>query len=345
MALATSSLSQVCKGIRQYLDATLNGPTRSKVTVTLATPSETATGAAHGPDHYLNLFFFRFEPAGLFPDTLPGETGWLRSFCLVTPFAAEEGKTGAGENDLRLLGEVIRIFHEKPVFRLAVEDEALGRSEEFHLQVIYQPLALDQLNQLWSTQGDTIYRPSALYEISLAPVLPAVRAVAAPLAGDLGFAARAEMTLDGAAVPPRSRELPVMTPAIGREDWAPAIAFVHSGHCALSLGFALGSPELAAFSARVWLAGKPGEPVDLRWETWDAATGWQKVEPPTDAVIASPAIDPEAAAGAVTTTLALPFKNHVGQLLLYAERSYTRRADGVTLSVRSNPLLISLFAG
>lgn len=339
MALALSPLSQVCKGIRAYLDGELNAPDRSKVSVLLATPADTASAGAGDSDHRLNLFFYRFEPSGLFPDTLPGETGWLRAFCLVTPFAAEEDSVGAGENDLRLIGEVMRVFHEKPVFQLSVD------GEEYHLQVIFQPLGLDQLNQLWSTQGDTLYRPSVLYEVSLAPILPAVKAVPAPLAGGFGLQVQPTLEQRETSIAGRFPEVPAMTPAITREDWAPAIAFVHGGACAFSFSLALGSPELAAFVPRVWLAGKVGEPVSLRWETWDATHGWQVVEPAGAALIASAGIAPDAVATAPTQALALPFSDHVGQMLFYAERSYTRAADGVMLTVRSNPLLISLYAG
>ncbi|MBI5936907.1 MAG: DUF4255 domain-containing protein [Betaproteobacteria bacterium] len=338
MALAVSALSQVCKSMRQYLDGEINASDRSKVTVVLGTPSDTAAGAADS-DHRLNLFFFRFEPPGLFPDILPGEVGWLRTFCLITPFAAEEGTVSAGENDLRLIGEIIRIFHEKPVFMLSVDDE------DYHIQAMFQPLGLDQLNQLWSTQGDTVYRPSILYEISLAPIVPSVPAVAAPLAGGLGFEANADI---GATTPTRrgsAPEVSATTPNLALEVWAPAIAFVHQGECAYSFSFALGGAELAAFTPKVWLAGKVGDSVDLRWETWDAGDGWQRVEPATAATIASTGIDPDAASSAGTKTLALPFTDHAGQMLLYAERSYIRASDGAVLSVRSNPLLISLYAG
>ena len=339
MALALSPLSQVCKGIRTYLDGGINAPDRSKVSVVLATPADTASASAGDSEHRLNLFFFRFEPAGLFPDTLPGETGWLRTFCLVTPFSAEEDSVGAGENDLRLIGEVMRIFHEKPVFLLGVD------GEDYHLQVIFQPLPLDQLNQLWSTQGDTIYRPSALYEVSLAPVVPTEKAVPAPLTGGLGLGVQGTMEHRESGVAGKLPEVPVMTPDSTREDWAPAIAFVHQGHCALSLNFALGSPELADFTPRVWLAGKVGEGVALQWETWDGATGWQPVLPAGAGLIASPAIAPEEAGSAVTQVLSLPFDDHVGQMLFYAERTYARGGDGALLRVRSNPLLISLYAG
>jgi len=339
MALAVSALSQVCKSMRQYLDGEINAPDRSKVTVVLGTPSDTATAGAGDSDHRLNLFFFRFEPPGLFPDILPGEIGWLRTFCLITPFAAEEDSVSAGENDLRLIGEIIRVFHEKPVFILSVDDE------DYHIQAMFQPLGLDQLNQLWSTQGDTVYRPSILYEISLAPIVPIVPAVASPLAGGLGFEANADMA---ATTPSRTGslpEVPVTTPNIALEAWAPAIAFVHQDACAFSFSFALGSAELAAFTPKVWLAGKVGDNVGLQWETWDADAGWQRVAPATAATITSTSIDPDAASAAGTQALALPFTDHVGQMLLYAERSYTRASDGAVLSVRSNPLLISLHAG
>ncbi len=339
MALALSPLSQVCKGIRTYLDGEINGPTRSKVTVVLSTPAEIAPTGAGESEHRLGLFFYRFEPPGLFPDTLPGETDWLRTFCLVTPFAVDEDPVGAGENDLRLIGEVIRIFHEKPVQLLKVD------GEDYHVQVIFQPLGLDQLNQLWSTQGDTIYRPSALFEISLAPVVPVVKAVPAPLTGGFGLGVQATLERRDAAATGRRPEVPAMTPDIAHEDWAPAVAFVYQGACALSLGFVLASAELAAFTPRVWIAGKVGESVSLRWETWEAATGWQRVEPPVAGTVASAGVDPDGAAGAVTQALALPFNDHAGQLMLYAERTYTRASDGAVLTVRSNPLLINLYGG
>lgn len=339
MALASSALSQVCKGVRAYLDSQINGAERSKVSVVLGTPADAASAGAADGDHRLNLFFHRFEPGGLFPDTLPGETAWIRTFCLVTPFAADEDSLGAGENDLRLIGEVMRVFHERPVLQLRVD------GDDYQLQVVFQPLALEQLNQLWSTQGDAVYRPSLLYEIALVPVLPALRAPSAPLAASFGVAVATTLERQAVELAARSPEVPPITPRIGREDWAPAIAFVHRGRCAYSLAFALGSPQLAAFEARLWLAGKPSEAVALRWERWDAQNGWQAAGADGAALIGSRCIDPEAAASAPTEAIAPPFAERPGQLLLYAERSYLRASDGARLGVRSNPLLISVYPG
>ena len=339
MALVPSPLSQVCKGIRAYLDSEINASDRSKVTVVLSTPADTASAGAGDSDHRLNLFFHRFEPAGLFPDTLPGETGWLRTFCLITPFAAEEDSVGPGENDLRLIGEVSRIFHERPVFILNVD------GANYHLQAVFLPLGLDQLNQLWSTQGDTIYRPSLLYEISLMPVVPVEPALSPPLAAGLGLQVQATLDRKTVSAASQGPQVTAMRPATGNEDWAPALAFVQNNGCALSLLFAVGSPELTTFTPQVWVAGQPGATVDLRWESWEASSGWQQVTPATSVVITDSGIDPEAAAGATTVSLALPFNDRPGQLLLAAERTHTRSSDGAVLRARSNPLLVTLYNG
>nr|WP_321465806.1 Pvc16 family protein [uncultured Desulfobulbus sp.] len=339
MALVSSPLSQVCKGIRTYLDGAINGPDRSKVSVVLSTPAETASTGAGDSDHRLNLFFFRFEPVGLFPDILPGETSWMRAFCLITPFAGEEETVGPGENDLRLVGEVSRIFHEQPVFHLDVD------GERYHLQVILQPMGLDQLNQLWSTQGDTIYRPSLLYEISLMPVVPVDKVVPAPFTGALGLQVQAGLAAQPVSTGATPPQVAPMMPDTRQPDWVPAVALVYEDSCSVSLLFRVGSPELAAFVPQVWLAGEVGTSVRLVWETWEAGRGWQRVEPAISGLVANRSIDPESVAEASLIPAPLPFNDRPGQMLLYAERSLVRAVDGVLLELRSNPLLITLYTG
>ncbi len=339
MALVSSPLSQVCKGIRTYLDGAVNGPDRSRVSVGLATPAEASSSSAGDSDHRLNLFFYSFEPAGLFPDILPGETSWMRAFCLITPFAGEEDSVGPGENDLRLIGEVSRIFHERPIFHLDVE------GERYHLQVILQPLALDQLNQLWSTQGDTVYRPSLLYEISLMPVVPLDKAVPAPLTGAMGMEVLSN--LDSYDVHPKTNppQVMAMEPNVRLPDWTPAVALVYQGQCSLSLVFQVGSEVLANFIPQVWLAGEVGRSVTLCWETWEAGRGWQKVDPTTPVLVPNRAIDPDSVGMATVVPATLPFVDRAGQMLLYAERSLIRPTDGTSMQLRSNPLLITLYTG
>jgi hypothetical protein len=336
MALAPTPLSQVCRGLRSFIDGRVNAPDRSKVTVVVGTPADAAPTGAGDSEHRLNLFFFRFEPSGLYPDTLPGETGWLRGFCLITPFAVDEDLVGAGENDLRLLGEVVRTFHEQPVLTMSVD------GDDYQLQIILQPLALDQLNQLWSTQGETVYHPSALFEVSLVPVVPSSKAIPAPLVGALGLKVQGNLVVQESSFTAFGPEVPRLVPNIALQDWAPVIAFVVDGRCFYGLSLTLGSTELATFTPRVWLAGKGGTPVELHWETWDSTNGWQPVEAVQDATILSVALDPDAAASAPTLNATLPFDDRAGQMMLYAVRHYRRESDGASISTRSNPLLVTL---
>jgi hypothetical protein len=342
MALAISSLSRVCRSLGQVLSAGINdsaaGATR--VEVVIGTPSIAAT-QDNDATHRLNLFFFRFEPSGFFPDNLPGETWLVRMHCLLTPFCIDEDGVAAGENDLRVVGEVMRFFHEQPTFDLTVG------SEQYLIQAVFLTLGLDQLNQLWSTQGDTVYRPSVLFEMSLAPVQPDTRSVPAPRVGSVGYGARA--TMDAQYEAPDLDQLAQFVPTVVAmrpntrvEAWAPALCLVASGQCLQSASFAIGSAALTAFAPRAWVAGAVGSGAVLRWETWDATNGWQPQAPGAPFAIGDAAIDPEQAGAASVQPLTLPFTNHAGQMALYAERTFTRAADGATIRVRSNPVLITI---
>jgi hypothetical protein len=335
MAVGLSSVSQVCRSLGQQVSAGINGADRSRIDVLLGTPSAAAPTDTD-TNHRLNLFFFRFEPFGFDGAVLPGETWLLRMHCLATPFCVDEAPTPAGENDLRVIGEVLRHFHENPVFDLAVEGET------FRIQVIFLTLGLDQLNQLWSTQGDTVYRPSALFEVSLAPVIPRTPAVPAPLAGAIGFGVRATLGASAAGMTATPPEMLPLAPDIRRDDWAPALCLVDGGVCRQSVALRVGSPGLAAFSPRAWVAGAPGAAVVLRWETWEPAIGWVAQAASAPFAIVDARIDPAATAGVSLQGTALPFDDRAGQMVLYAERSFLR-FDGVSLTLRSNPVLVTLF--
>jgi hypothetical protein len=333
--LVQPSVAQVCKSIAGFLTGAFSGGDTS-VRVLTGSPADAVPGDSDA-DHRLNLFFFRFEPAGLVPDLAPGQTQMVRLHCLATPFAVSEGSISAGENDLRIIGELIRIFQESPVFRFDIGDEG------FHIQVIFLNLGIDQLNQLWSTQGDAVYRPSVLLEISLAPIIPNQALVAGPLTAAVGQEVRADLQ----APPPSLVATPpppgLMRPLIARESWTPALVLVHDGAAAQSISFALAGPELAAFTPQAWVAGAPGENVALVWELWDSSVGWRAGDSSTAAVITSSAIDPEAAGSAPTVAVPLPFDDRAGQMVLYAERSLVRAADGAAITLRSNPVLINLY--
>lgn len=342
MALPRSSLSRVCRAIADFVSLGLDASANS-IQVMIGSPASAAP-AATDTNHRVNLFFYRIEPAGFFTGDTPGDPWWVRLHCLVTGFGLDEEQLSAGENDLRLLGEVMRLFHETPVqSALTVDDET------FRLQVVFHPLGADELNHIWSTQGDVSYRPSVAYEMALAPVLPSERRPESPLVGRIGSAVRAvpaarTSPFGGAtAAPP----VPRSTVDASRPDWAPVICFVAGGACAQSLLFAQGSQELEDFVPQIWVAGEPGASVTLAWQRWTSTGGWQDVADTTAATATDLTLDPEGAGDAETVEVALPEElvSDGGQAVLYAERIWVRGSDGVTVTVRSNPLLVTVHGG
>jgi hypothetical protein len=337
MAIGLSAISQVCRRLSERLSDSINDSAENtRVNVLIGTPAAAAPGESDN-NHRLNLFFFRFEPSGFDADRLPGETWLLRMHCLVTPFCVDETPVAAGENDLRVIGATLRFFHEHPVHQIAAEGET------FLIQSVFLNLGLDQLNQLWSTQGDTVYRPSVLFEMSLVPVIPREPAVGAPLVGSVSLGVRANLAARVGAGPAAAPQVPVMRPATQSEDWTPALCLVAGGVCLQSVSLALGSPELAAFDPSAWVAGAPGTLASLRWETWDSVAGWVPLAAGAPFPIQDGQIDPDALSGAHTRATALPFTDRAGQAVLYAERTYIRAADGASIAVRSNPVLVTCY--
>jgi len=339
MALPASSLSQVCRSIADFVSNRLQAPQRH-IQVRIGNPASAAPGQGD-TDHRVNLFFYRFEPNAYAPDPDPGENWLLRLHCLVTTFGVDEDQISGGENDLRLLGGVLQAFHERPIL-----DPLAVNGTTIRTEVIFQPLAVDEINHIWATQGsDVAYRPSVAYEMALVPILPRTPTAGGPLVGAIGFEVRADEAgrhapFGGQAQPPAVTAREVDTRL---EDWAPSVCFVAGGACRESVAFAVGSPELAAFAPRVWVAGLDGAAVRLRWEIWDAQAGWRSGGTDVDTTATGPRLDPDQAAGATTVAVTLPFTDHAGQSVLYAERTFNRALDGAQVSVRSNPLLVNLF--
>lgn len=350
MSLPETPLSQVCRSISELLTTGL-GASQNHVQVTIGIPSEAVPNEADSL-HRVNLFFYRIEPGGFGPSADPDEAWLLRLHCLVTSFSVEEDKISAGENDLRLLGSVLRTFHETPRRVVMVEvivdedsDPVKTRKEEVDVQIVFQPLSTEEINHLWSTQGHFPYRPSVAYEMALVPVLPRRPDRGVPRVGALGFEVRARISGQGApypaAAPPQVERFLVDA---GREDWAPRICFVFDGGaCAESLSLKVGSfsPPLVL---RVWIAGKVSSEVSLVWEVWDTQEGWRPGKSKTATTPFTEGIDPDAPPDEEDLVgVELPFGDKTGQAVLYAERGYERGGDGVPLIVRSNPLLVSLY--
>lgn len=344
MPVPASSLSRVCGHIRDFVRQGIEA-NANNVDVTIGSPA----GLTTGEGHLLNLFFYRFEPSGFDAGQRPDAPWNLRMFCMVTPFAVDEADGGttvsAGETDMRLLGDVMRVFHETPILpELAVDGLSV------RTRVVFMSTSDEQINQVWSTQGDTHYRPSVVYEMALTPIVPSERrgprppvgAVAAEVRADGDRHRRVARAAEGPPVP-RTR---VDT---AERAWVPAIALVYEGALHRSLAFDVEGAAFAQFQPQVWIAGDPAETVDLVWEAW-RPTGWVRSGPAQPAQPHGPALDPDAipAVGpGFPTPVPLPETlapdAHSLQLLLYAERTVRRHDAAPEETLRSAPVLITLW--
>jgi len=350
-----SSISSACRAIADFVKDEIDIG-EDTVTVSVGNP----LNAEIGSEHNVNLFFYRFDPSGFQTDVLPGETWMVRCFCLITPFAAGEGNISIGENDLRLLGEIMRLFHDNPVQSLDISD---GESiSTFQFQMIYQTLGLEEISQLWGTQGDIVYRPSLAYEIALMPVIPFEKRLPSPLVGAWGYDSSADMdsqyeTPDVAVSSPTVSYVQVNTKI---ESWAPKICFVHNSQCVETLSFELDSSDVDSFAYSVWVAGDINTEVNFYWEVWDSSTGWRTLKNSDSTTISNSDINPDDISSAILFSVTSSGETNTtneseqiievlaqaGQAVLYAVRSYKRKIEGATGTdyyARSNPLLISIY--
>lgn len=265
MALVSSAVYESADLMRDQLQANLfNG---QDIDVKIGQPSEAAGSASEDLERpVLNLFFYKIQPPGFFPDTGPNETWWARLHCLVTAFGASNDKGG---DELKIIGQVLSYFHEHPTLKGTGE-----KSKKFYwLEVIFQPLTSEEINQIWSTFGDVAYRPSLTYEIALIPVEPKVKAIPAPPVASGGTSSN--VTALG-VLSPASPPAGHIAPAIGvieidltKPDWAPAVAFIDGDKILPRLTRSWSDVEAGGNStfAELWIAGESGAAFDLVWQS------------------------------------------------------------------------------
>ena len=350
MALKPSSLSFASESIRAFLAAQIDD---------VPTNVEVVTGSPGGDQiptdkNAINLFFYRFEPAGFGPIARPDEPWRIRVHCLISAFGILFDNVASGENELRMLGEVIRLFHENPILESTeFEPEGDAPGESFRIEAIFNPMTEQSLGQFWSAHTSSDGRalpPSVAYEFSLVPIVPETRRVDPPIVGALGAESRADLSRrhDAPTVIPMGPTLTRQTIDTANPLWAPQLCWIVSEACHLTQ--ALAKADATGASAQVWIAGDPGDTVELVWESWRTDSGWTRTHAPAATV--SPAtnfIDPDTIPPTVPGTfpadIALPgvFSDvDSAQLMLYAQRTVTP-TSGDALTLRSNPLLISIF--
>ena len=345
MSLAESSLSIICVSVRDFINISINAdPDNTNINVLLGAPAD----IEEDNGHQVSMFFYRFEPSGFQANSHPGDPWRIRLFCLITAFGITEGNIPAGENDLRILGEILRIFRASPVL------EAVDvNGETIRLQVVFNPVTDEQINQVWSTQGDTSYRPSVIYEMALSAILPFEPRVDPLLVGSIGNQARGTLaarheTFTGII---QSPVVTVVNIDIDEPLWQPVITWIYQGECAYTLSFDVDSDAFDDFITQIWVAGNPAETIQLQWEIWQSQTGWENIGAPIDVIPFTPFIDPDNIPAVVVDTfpvnpgqpIVLPDEQRAIQGMLYAVRNVQLLPGEADIQIRSNPLLISLY--
>jgi hypothetical protein len=317
--------------------------------IRIGSPKDTLVEMESDKDkNHLNLFFYNVSYDGYPADGLSDDPFYVRLHCLITAVGAKTGATGSpspGENDLRLIGEVMRVFHEQPVITVSGGNNI----DISQLQIIPHKLNLDDLNHIWSTQGDTAYRLSVAYEMALAPI-PLVEAVERnPLVGEIGTRVQANMDReplpdDGFGIETFAPVVPKVIVDVRKSDWSPHICFVDEANSNLLYTLLIPRSQLPTsgfLQLKVLVAGKQSKQVKLVWETWNSSTGWKKSGSLQNETIETDAIDPENFDPGLVADIDLPIQDK-GQATLYAERT-RKRPDGTTVTLRSNPLLVTVY--
>ncbi len=342
MAMGPSSLSILCQSVESFVRQGINASVND-IDITVGAPASAA--AATPKMNRINLFFNRFEPAGFGGDGHPGEPWFLSLHCLITAFGQDDNAENitAGEFELRMIGEIIRLFHESPVM-----DTVDVNGERVRLQALFQPLTWEALNQIWSTQSDTSYRPSAAYEFSLGPTVPLSRKPVPKKVSRVGLIVRPDLSLDWNKETLSVMALPALTRRvdISRTDWVPGISFVVDDQAVDALHLELDHIDFNTARLGIWLAGDPAETLDFKWLIWGDEQGWLDLDPLVTGTPQTTEIIPGRIPESLIS-LDLPVDDSFGgsstQAQLFAERTYVDPVLKTARTIKSNPLVITFY--
>lgn len=344
--MEANAISTAARNLRAYLATQL---VISEDNLLIGHPTLAATTAEANPgDQFINLFFFRVEYGGYPADAGNTDPFYVRLYCLITAFGNNEtGEDGtitisAGENELRMMGGVMAHLHANPVLEIQDPDEQTVA----RLQIVLSPLDIQDINNIWSNQVDTPYRLSVIYELALAPIPLATRRDTAKRVARIGVDAISDVIqrpLDD-----EGRQITVVTAHAGpmavntdQEAWVPHLVLLNPDQQPVyTLAF---RDDAVTAQVPLLALGDNETTLTLVWEQWHAEQGWQDITP-FPAPVVTPVqdrFDPLNFDPARAQDISLPATTP-GQLMLYAVRTVTR-PGGQTLTIRSNPLLISIY--
>lgn len=153
-----------------------------QLNVEIANPAQFHPRAADADAHLVTLFLYRIEPdhAALLSTPERGMAVRLKVMITVYGGQADGVEESIGTLEMRILSHIMRLFMEQPKLGPIKVKETLplGPIAAFVTQgvtVEAQQLSLDmeEVNHIWTTQGDTPFRTSLVYSFNYALVVPA----------------------------------------------------------------------------------------------------------------------------------------------------------------------------
>ncbi len=278
--LAIGSLSEAAFGLRRKLVDNISGLDNDISRIKIGHPGSNLKDLEDADENGLNLFFYHINYDGYPADGGADNPFYVRLYCLITAIGYNIKKTAPGntegrdiskgENELRLIGEVMSVLHKHAIFTLSDADS----QEIATLQVVPHSLDMDTLNHIWGTQGsETPYRLSVAYELSLAPIPYGLPTNSSPLVGDPQMLVWGRMERDE----DKEREGIIdLKPQVGyvaidtsMAEWAPHIALVEThADSRKTLQYVSHIAPPLDRTLDILLAGDEGAEIRLYWRVW-----------------------------------------------------------------------------
>ena len=378
MMISPSSFSLVALHLRKLLADGIDDIDEGNITI-----SNPKDRLRYEGKNSINLFFYKMDYGGFPSDSGIENPLFVRLYCLITAYGIDitEDNNGNdsiliphGENDLKLIGGVMSVLHYNPVFQVSYDGGVI------QFQAVIQQLSLDDINHIWSTQGDVPYRISMAYEFALAPVPLAEIKETSQMVGATGVGVVSNT--NKSVLPDKGYELNTASPQVEKievnisiPEWEPHICFVDQQN---ALSYVLGLPHTSAVDKRnlqIIVAGKQESTVKIKWEIWQPwdsnskQGGWSKPEddkkhaefllPKNKQQSKTNILDPLNINDELKVAIELPIelpitvatpddrqKKARRQAIVYVIQEW-KKNEGTDkeqkISVRSNPLLVSVY--
>lgn len=180
MAVA-AHIAEVMTAVRVRIKSLDTGFTPPGLDVEIGNPATFAAPGFTNPNHLVTLFLYRIEPDHSSYLSSPERGMAVKLKVLINVYGKKinSSQESAETTELRILSEIMRLFMEATTIGpIKVKDTPpVGAMLPFVTQGItvdVQQLSLDmeEINHIWTTQGDTPFRTALVYSFNYGVVAP-----------------------------------------------------------------------------------------------------------------------------------------------------------------------------